>query len=671
MLRKFIILLCLLISVISKAQITEYNASSLEWRLWGYRPNVWRMNFDFHNLTGEWADVQGIPIEVPGSVQMALKNANIIEDWNIGLNSQKIEWIENRQWIVASKISDDIARHGDDEVYVFCKGLDYNGALYVNGKEIGIFNNAFIPYRFNITQSLQEHNNTIAFVFDCPPKNLAQIGWTSKISEWKPRFNYGWDWMPRIVQIGIWDDVILLKEKKEQPTLNDLHIISNCMENAGDLYLKAEIKNYQFASKICVCLIDENGKVIIDKKSDVNSSSFLYKCNNLNVKKWWPNGSGTQNLYHLKITISDKKDRALYTDEKTIGFRTIQWTKCKNSSKDADSWLCLINGKPVFLQGVDWTPIRPNFADLKFKDYEKLILTYRKLGVNIFRIWGGGFAEKDWLYDLCDKYGIMIWQDFPLSSSGLDNYPPDNDKAIEGMSRIVNYYVKRLRHHPSIILWCGGNELYKRGDTAPITEEHPMISAIKEITTKLDPDRRFVPGTPSGPTIMASLKNFGKKICYDVHGPWDLPDINGDKSTESIDKFWRADDALFHSEVGTPGAMSIDMMNKYKGNFELLPASLENPLWRNVCWWSQWNEYKLSEHYVYDINMYIKWSQQRQTEGLVNALKINKERFPACGGFIIWMGHDSFPCMINTSIIDFDGNLKPAAYELSKIWKSK
>jgi beta-mannosidase len=69
--------------------------------------------------------------------------------------------------------------------------------------------------------------------------------------------------------------------------------------------------------------------------------------------------------------------------------------------------------------------------------------------------------------------------------------------------------------------------------------------------------------------------------------------------------------------------------------------------------------------------MYIKWSQQRQTEGLVNALKINKERFPACGGFIIWMGHDSFPCMINTSIIDFDGNLKPAAYELSKIWKSK
>ena len=124
-----------------------------------------------------------------------------------------------------------------------------------------------------------------------------------------------------------------------------------------------------------------------------------------------------------------------------------------------------------------------------------------------------------------------------------------------------------------------------------------------------------------------------------------------------------------HSEAGVPGAMSAEMMEKYKGDLNLLPGNVENPLWRNVNWWIDWDEYLGLGKDPGSIDQYVDWSQARQKEGLSIAVKAAKDRFPACGGFLIWMGHDSYPCMINTSIIDFEGNPKPVVTELTKIFK--
>jgi beta-mannosidase len=187
----------------------------------------------------------------------------------------------------------------------------------------------------------------------------------------------------------------------------------------------------------------------------------------------------------------------------------------------------------------------------------------------------------------------------------------------------------------------------------------------------LDPDRRFVDGTPSGQSIYSGLDNFGSGNSWDVHGPWTLPFTTTDKTMNAVKDFWQKDDALFHSEVGVPGAMSAEMINKYRGDYNPLPASIENPIWRNVNWWVEWEDF-IRDHNgkaTNSLEEYVNWSQNRQSEGLSIALKSCKDRFPRCGGFIIWMGHDSFPCMVNTSIMDFDGNLKPAAFAVSKIWK--
>ncbi len=655
--------------------MTVHEMSNLEWKLWGYRPNVWRMNFDFEKLSGSWAEIQGVDASVPGSVRHALKKAGKVSDWNIGLNYTSSEWVENRHWLYATEIPDEWVSTGDKNIVLRCHGLDYKGIVMVNGKEAGQFDNAFIPYDFEIGKYLKEKNNTLVFVFECPPENLAQIGWTSEIKDWKPRFNYGWDWVPRIVQIGVWDKVQLISTIENKAYIAETSIITDVIpeEDVGNLTVKLNFDKRPQAENVQFLLCDDNGKVVRKEIVTTVDNFIVINWENLNIKKWYPNGMGDQPLYHFQISLTDESGVSIPQIERRIGFRNIRWLPCEGAVAHADPWICNVNNVSVFLQGVNWTPIRPNFADLTEEDYRRLLAKYKELGLNVIRVWGGGFPEKEWLYNICDEMGILVWQEFPLSSSGLDNYPPDGADEINNMRKIVRHYVTRLQHHASLLLWSGGNELYEKGDVAPVTGKHPLIESMMMQVQALDPLRRFVSASPSGPNIYASLNNFGSGNNWDVHGPWKLPFNDDTQNMNDVREFWEKDDALFHSEVGVPGAMSAEMIRKYAGGFDPLPANITNPLWRTVNWWIEWEEY-LADHDGREpesLENYVEWSQMRQTEGLCIALEACKKRFPRCGGFLIWMGNDCFPCPVNTSIIDFDGNLKPAALEISKIWKMK
>jgi len=654
--------------------VKTYDASTLDWNLWGYRPEYWRMNFDFDNFAGAWAELSNIPVEVPGSVRNALLKAGIISDWNYGLNNTSSEWVENRHWLFTTKLPDDWVPNGDEKMVLHCNGLDYNGILMINGKEAGQFNNTFVPHTFDISPYLKDNNNTLVFVFECPPRYLGQIGYTSRIKDWKPRFNYGWDWIPRIVQIGIWDKVWVSIEEGGQALMDDVQIITDAdkRKDRGILKIKANLNKSALKGQIKVLLSDLKGNKVFEEEISGKDLIGQKTWNELKVKRWWPNGVGEQNLYTLQISLWDQNGKEIQKITRNIGFKNIEWLPCEGASENADPWICSVNNKPIFLQGINWTPIRPNFADLKEEDYSKRLSLYKELGVNTIRVWGGGFPEKQWLYDICDEMGILIWQDFPLSSSGIDNFPPESVKEVYGMTRIVKSYLNRTQHNVSILLWCAGNEIYNRENTAPLTDTHKMIAAMKEMVNMMDPSRRFVDGSPSGPNIYAGRDNFGSGNNWETHGPWKLPFTAEDKTMNAVKDFWTRNDALFISEAGVPGAMSAEMITKYAGEYNPLPASLENPIWRNVNWWVDWEDFIFDHNgqATESLDEYVEWSQKRQSEGLSIALKSRKERFPKSGGFIIWMGHDSFPCMVNTSIVDFEGNPKPAAYELSKIWKN-
>jgi beta-mannosidase len=289
-------------------------------------------------------------------------------------------------------------------------------------------------------------------------------------------------------------------------------------------FLLPNFLGFGVKGKVRCALYDDGGKTVREETLDAVEWSGGIKWNNLKIKRLYPNGNGSQPLYRLDIKFTDEAGEVVQQTERRIGFRHVEWRQCEGAVAHSDPWICAVNNIPVFLQGVNWTPITPLFADLKEDDYRRLLMTYKELGANTIRIWGGDFPEKEWLYEICDELGILVWQDLPLSSSGLDDYPPEGAEEILAMGKIVEFYVTRLRHHASLLLWCAGNELNERGNVAPITSRHPLIGSMKKQILALDPTRKFVPGTPSGPNLYSTgiISEAAITGMYTGHGRFHL-----------------------------------------------------------------------------------------------------------------------------------------------------
>jgi beta-mannosidase len=642
-----------------------YDLSSLKWQLCGITPYLWGFDklTDIHAAPD--AEIAPIDAPVPGSVQTALLRAGVIPDWNVALNSRQAEWVENRDWIYQTRLPDEWLREGQ-ELRLKCAGLDYCGKILLNGKIILSFEGSFTPYEVDLKPHLAPGANLLQIWFQPPPRWLGQFGYTSEMTEWKPRFNYTWDWIIRVVQIGIWDAITL--EAVQDAEIGAVQCLCDANPDLqrGSMRLRAEARG---GTTLRVALKDQDR--LVREQSIPAGGTVAFAWDGLPIELWWPNGMGRQKLYKIELQLLDARDRLI--DQKTlrVGFRNIGWKRTAGASADAPPYLCVVNGKELFLFGVNWTPIRPNFADLSEADYRKRIGVYRDIGVNALRVWGGGFPERQCLFDLCDENGLLIWQEFPLSSSGLDNYPPDDPASIRDLSAIAASYIARRQHHASLLLWCGGNELEDNyvGRVSPqptlTIDKHPLLVRFAAMVKQSDPGRAFLPTSPFGPQGSFSRESCGTGTHWDVHGPWNL-DGPVDGSWRDL---WEHDDAMFHSEMGAPSTSSAALIRRYKGDLPEIPGTHSNPLWNRQPWWIDWPKFAQEKGRApASLDEFVAWSQKRQTDALVLAVSAAKSRFPACGGVILWMGHDCFPCTNNASIVDFDGEPKPAALALKELF---
>lgn len=644
----------------------RYDLGELEWSLAGWTPYVWAQQRSIESGVSLNAEVPHVPATVPGSVQGALREAGLLPDWNVGLNARLCEWVENRHWIYTARLPDAWLQHR--RLTLEALGLDYSGWILLNGQEVARFTGSLRPHEVDLTAYLRPEGNTLQLVFDCPPRWLGQIGYTSEMREWKPRFNYFWDWTSRLVQIGIWDDLTLVGS--EGAELGDLWLCpeADLQGGGGRLRLQGEVRA---EGGLVQAVLEQAGQVL--RREQLSLADFRQGVcwEGLPVEWWWPNGAGAQPLYTLHVELLDAAGQVQAETSQRIGFTSIKWERCEGAPAEADPWLCVVNGRPIFLQGVNWTPILPNFADVGAPQYRSLLETYRDLGCNTLRVWGGAFLERQIFYDLCDELGLLVWQEFPLSSSGLDNWPPEDDTAVEEMAEIAASYLRRRRNHVCVLAWCGGNELQGPTDDPtrryrPATAQHAMLARLGRVVAELDPGRRYLVTSPSGPRFGGEPDRFGTGQHWDVHGPWH---ISG-RIDQEWAAYWAADDAFFRSEVGVSSASDAEVIRRYAGGLPEVPGTRENPLWRRTSWWIEWPVFIEEQGREPDsLEEYVAWSQERQRRALAIAARACKERFPRCGGFLLWMGHDSFPCTANTAIIDFHGNLKPAAHELGRIYR--
>lgn len=645
--------------------------ASLDWRLFGWRPHAWY--FGRSQETGAFlqADLGPYQAVVPGSVHRALREADVIPDWHAGVDSRASEWLEHRHWQFSAELPAGALPQGE-RVVLDAQGLDHAGWVYINGKEAGHFVGTLLPHRFDITDLVTGPGpHRIDILFDEAPREQPQIGYTSRSQHFKPRYNYGWDWIPRIVTTGIWNSLRLLTGFDAALEIVGAH---TDFDEHGLGHVRLTIRNQDPSSEVAgyAVALRFGNEVIASVEVDAAGEETNLALSDLAVTPWWPNGLGDATLYSLEVRAVSAGSRTVWTRTVSVGFKRIEWVDCEGAPEGALPWICVVNGRPIFLQGVNWTPIRATFPDTTPAEYERLVELYREMGCNCLRVWGGGVLERTEFLDACDRAGILVWQDFPLSSSGIDNVPPSGTDCIGRVAEIAEAYVSRHAYHVCRLLWCGGNELFEviDGEQVPVTCDHPCIAAFKDVVDRWDPGRRFIPTTPCGPTFYAHARNFGKGIHHLVHGPWGLGGLG---SLDAWKAYWSQDDSLFRAEVGMPGAESESLIRRYAGGMPLWPPTGE--YWKHSSsWWIDWDRHGGRLSGLRDdeaLRRYVEHTQHEQAEALAFAARNCKRRFPACGGIVFWHGHDCFPCPINNSVIDLEGNLKPAYYALQEVFRAE
>ncbi|MCK6487824.1 MAG: hypothetical protein L6R48_05685 [Planctomycetes bacterium] len=633
------------------------------WTLTGWQPYNWeRSPATETGLPGQ-AEIGPLPLPVPGSVQQALLAAGLIPDWRDGLQARGCEWIENRHW-VAETVIPAAALAGPGPHRLLLHGVDGAAAVMAGPRVVAQVANTFVPHLIGI-EAPAGQPLPVRVVFTDQPRALGQVQRTSRIRDWRSRYPYVWDWSPRLVQVGLWEGVELLSGA----CLHRLCATTACDEQGlGALELRWDAAAAAPGATVRVSLSAADGSVLATGSAP--AAAGILRLERLAVERWWPNGQGPQPLYQLDTVLCAGAGAPLDHDRRPLGFRTVVWSPCRGAPAGARDWVCTVNGRPVFLQGANWVPLRTCFADVTEGEYRERLATYRDLGFNLLRVWGGSVLEREVFYRLCDEFGLMVWQEFPLSSSGIDNHPPDDPGLVADMAAIAGHYISARQHHPALILWCGGNELQRAPDGGPgigrpCDEREPMLAAQAAVCARLDPGRRYVPTSASGPRFMAEAGEFAQGLHHDVHGPWGW---SGDLA--GWQAYWAADDALLRSEVGFAGAQGADLTRRHGGALAW-PASRDNPYWQvNAGWWIQWEEFQREQPGPADLDRFVAWSQARQAAFLAVAAAASKRRFPACAGFIVWMGHDCFPCPANTAVIDVLGRPKPAAEALARVFRA-
>lgn len=553
--------------------------------------------------------------------------------------------------------------------------MDWSGEIFLNGASLGCFAGMFQPVEQELGQLLRAagEDNHLVVAFDPPPEVEGQIGYSSRIRRLKSRFNYQWDWCPRIVPVGIWDEALLHCSGEVRLRAPFVAASWDPATGTGTLRCQVALEGVGAGrAAVRVRVLPEDGGPVVwegdpTTVADVATGFPLYAtasaehrrmtCGGLPVRPWWPRGYGEQALYRVELQVFSAGGALSDACSLRTGFRALHFASNPGAPAAALPYTCWCNGRRVYLQGVNWVPPTPLYGTLRREDYLPLLTRLRNMDCTLLRVWGGAILEKEAFYALCDEMGLLVWQEFYQSSSGLDNVPPEDADVISELATVATAAVERRRHHPCLAAWGGGNEL-TWPDGRPAGLDHPNLARLAQVVRAHDPGRMFFPSSPSGPSFGASPQEAGRGLHHDVHGPWNYV------GQPQHYAYWDGVDALLHSEVGAPGASRAEIVRRVAAGFPVWPPSRQNPLWmHHGDWWVQWEELTALFGPWEDpgeLDAYLACSRYLQAEALRYAADAVRRREPAASGFLIWAGTEPWANTANCSLLEYDGEPKPA-----------
>ncbi len=626
------------------------------------------------NLT-DW-----IPANVPGSVYEDLQNAGYIEDPYFGTNSLNCEWVANRWWVYKTTFSvtqDDL----NDILKLTFKGIDYSAQIYLNGIKIGRHEGMYLPFEAIVNDYVKtDEENTLVCVLEHAPFADAQPGYTSTTKYMKARYNYKWDFATRLVNLGLYDDVILTKHNIASISHSFVRPIKT--EAGWNVYVELELEGYLTdEAQISLSLTDPTNKHISSFASEekniikgINKFSWTIDLNEIGFEPelWWPNGYGEQKLYDFNASIIYKGQESDKINHK-VGFRTLEYIHA-DGREDALPYNIVINGKKIYIKGTNLVPLCSMQGCVREDTLRMKLVAAKDCNINLFRIWGGGHIESEAFYDLCDEFGIMVWQEFTMSSSGCDDVPSKNKHFLDLLHKVAVHNVKLKRNHVALTIWTGGNELTDerylgRDDHEghPATFEDSTLAMLKGIVDSLSPDIMMLPSSASGPNALLKVGDIGNN--HDVHGPWGFVGVY-----DHYD-FYNNSDSIVHGEFGCGGISNLDALKRFLAKEDQkLATSFTNKVWAHHS--GGWDTYSLRERLLFGdldgipFEDYIKVNQFIQAESLRYSLEANRRRQWKNVGEMTWQFNEPWPNIQCSNVLDYYGGKKLAYYFMRDAYDS-
>ncbi len=628
------------------------------------------------SLDGRWqfrmvGEDQWTDACVPGSVFNDLLTAGMIEDPFYRENEYKAKEIASYDYEYVRQFTADSTVTSQKRVVMLCDGLDTLADVYINDKHAGYADNMHRVWEFDIKSLIREGLNSIRIVLHSPVAYIAEkntdnpLWGSSDAIEGFPHIRkghsmFGWDWGPQIPDSGIWRSISVIAGSNDR--LTDIYVTQNHSERKVRLDVRVRTE----CSSSC-CSGTDNGNalhlkaVLTSPDGTVSEQCTKVKaCEEhliFDIDKpelWWPNGYGDHPLYGLKVELLDD-GCILDTRDLRIGLRTIRVSREKDQWGEAFEFV--INGVPIFVMGADYIPEDNLLPRCSAERTEKLIKSCVKANFNCIRIWGGGYYPEDYLYDLCDQYGLLIWQDFMFACAVYEL----TDEFAQNIKSEAEDNVKRLRHHASLAIWCGNNEM----EVAwahwgfPKTEKHRQhyLRMFEEILPAVagehDPNNFYWPSSPSSG---GSFDDPNDENRGDVHY-WDV--WHGLKPFTDYRKFH----FRFVSEFGFqsfPGMKTVKAFTLPKDR-NIFSYVMENHQKNGSA--NGKILYYLSENFKYpkDFEALLYTSQLLQAEAIRYGVEHWRRNRGRCMGAIYWQLNDCWP-VASWASIDYYGRWKALHY---------
>jgi len=631
-------------------------------------------NANDYNQVSEW-----LPATVPGNVRADLLALGRISDPFYGLNNEDSQWVDERDWWYRKALP--LQLDEGERAFLVFEGIDYISAVYLNGVELGRHEGMFSRQVYEITHHLsdqfaREPSSSVGRVANPPYESVVAVriwgsaalprpqltvwqrAWKRIICTLMPKFEafpdrigtlkcqmgFGWDFAPRLCTMGIWDDVYL--------------VVTGAVF-VRDVFVQCEVQGVESAKVKLSLELDADREQAARAQVTVRGKNFaaderhfdfdlvLSKDRQIkevelsieNPRFWQPWERGFPHFYEAKVDIypsapSEPSSDSLTT---TFGLRTIELAPNDDAPLDVPPWTFVINGHSLFVRGANWVPADALPGRVRQEDYAQLLGLAKEAGINMLRVWGGGLREKRAFYNLCDELGFLVWQEFPFACVFFGHFP--RHESFLSLARDeCTAIVRQLRNHPSLVLWCGGNEYSPR-------RNRKLIETLRAVVAANDGTRPFKDVSPGR----------GDSHNWRVwHG-------------KSHVRHYRQDEAQFASEFGLSSVPDLASLQKF------VPPE---HLWPPGEFW-QYHHAELDKLRRYagpwlkeesaSLTQFVEATQKAQAFGLQVAIEHFRRHKYRASGVLFWQFNEPWPA-ICWSVVDYYRHPKQAYRKFKQIY---